>query len=236
MKRSIIRGLVLSLFFLWACFPVSLFAQTPSVSEVNLKSKPPPWTILTASPIEIQSSNRGVRIEVNKHPLPDILLEISRQTGIHFRVDPSLENHTLTASIQAPDWKTAIETLLEEISTVTLWSKSSRMGEVILLGMHDGYEVLFSVPNGSNKSSKNSQNAPLTKKQLRNLAKGPFRSPLSPELLETPAYREFLHNQGIETKEDLQQLTKAMRVRKAAKLQLRKLQEKARTETPLGSK
>jgi len=240
LKRSITRSLVTSLLFLLACFPISSVAQPTSFSKASLKSKVTPWTTLTANPIEIHSSNRGIRIEVNNHPLQDILFEISHQTGIRFRVASSLANQTLTASIQAPDWETGIETLLEEISTVTLWRKNSRMSEVILLGKYDESEVFSSSPNDSKKSSKSSQNNPLktllTKKQLRELAKGPYQSPLPPELLENPTYREFLNKQGVETLEDLQQINKAIRVRTAAKLQLRALRKKTKTETPSGSK
>lgn len=234
MKGSIIRGLVLSLSILLVSFPALSFAQYSLPS----KESPEPSTgIRTKSPTNhtgIDFSNSGVKIDVKNRPLADVLLEISNQTGISFTVAHSLSNHTLTASIQAPDWKTGIVNLLEEISTVTLWENNSRMSEVVLLGNHDGSEVFSSKPDSSVSSSINSQNTRkktaeilLTRKQLKKLAKGPFRNPLPPELLKTPPFKNFLLNQGVETEEDLKQVKKAMRVRKAARLQLRSLNEKS---------
>jgi len=217
MKGSIIKGLVLSLSILLVSFPALSFAQYSSPSNPSTKI------------LGIDSSNTGIRIDVENRPLADVLLEISRQTGIHFKVAPSLANQTLTASIQAPDWKTGIETLLEEISTVTLWRNNSRMSEVVLLGYHEGTQAFSSRSDRPYKPSINAPKTPeilLTRKQLKTLAKGPFRNPLAPELLKTPSFKNFLLNQGVETEEDLKQVKKAMRVRKAARLKLRELREK----------
>jgi len=230
MKGSIIRGLVLSLSILLVSFPALTFAQYSSPPKESSEPRSENPTEPPTNRMGIDSSKDGVRIDVENQPLTYVLMEISRQTGIRFKVTPSLTNQTLTASIQAPDWKTGIETLLEEISTVTLWENNSRMSEVVLLGNNDGSEVFSSKSDSSVNSSINSQNNPgflLTREQLIKLAKGPFRNPLPPEFLKTPPFKNFLLKQGVETEEDLKQVKKAMRVRKAARLQLRSLNEKS---------
>jgi hypothetical protein len=230
MKGSIIRGLVLSLSILLVSFPAISFAQYSPPSKESSQPQTESRAKSQAKRLGIDSSGTGVRIDVENQPLTDVLMEISRQTGIRFKVASSLTNQTLTTSIQAPDWKTGIETLLEEISTVTLWENNSRMSEIVLLGNNDGSEVFSSKSDSSVNSSINSQNnpgIPLTKKQLEKLAKGPFGNPLPPEFLEKSPFRDFLLNQGVETEEDLKQVNKAVRVRKAARLQLRSLNEKS---------
>ena len=226
MKRSIIGGLVLSLALLLVSFPVLSFTQNPSPSRQNPEPETEARINSLTNLIEFPSSRTGVRIDVQNLPLEDVLQEISQKTGIRFKVAPSLANQALTASFQAPDWKTGIETLLKEISTVTLWRKNSRMSEVILLRNRDGSEVFSSQPDDSKEPSINSENMPLTLEQLKIIAKGPFQSPLPAELLGNPQFSVFLRKHGIETPEDLQKTRKAMKVRKVARLQLRKLKEK----------
>jgi hypothetical protein len=229
MKGSIIRGLVLSLSFLLVGFPAPSFAQYSLLSKEIPESSTGTRTKSSTNHTGIDFSNSGVKIDVKNRPMADVLLEISNQTGISFTVPHSLTNQTLTASIQASDWKTGIINLLEDISTVTLWENNWQMSEVILLGNRVEYDVFASKPYNSQIFSKNSKNTaviPLTKKQLQKLAKGPFQSPLPSEFLEKSPFRDFLLNQGVETEEDLKLVKKAMRVRKAARLQLRSLKEK----------
>jgi hypothetical protein len=65
----------------------------------------------------------------------------------------------------------------------------------------------------------------LSPAQLREIAKGPYRSPLPAHLFEGSQYREFLARHGIESIEDLKVISKAQAIRRAAHKQLRALRK-----------
>ncbi|NIP99163.1 MAG: hypothetical protein GWM98_01145, partial [Nitrospinaceae bacterium] len=63
----------------------------------------------------------------------------------------------------------------------------------------------------------------LSETQLRELAKGPYRSPLPSNLLKNSKIRQFLAQFRVNSEEDLQDIRKAMRVRREARKRLRLL-------------
>lgn len=209
----------------------SIFALLLASAFINSETRAAPG---------VTSSPEGVSIRVQQVPLRDLLLSIESESGIRFLVDESLFEESVSADIQAPTWTDAVLDLLDDINRIELWNDDDTLASVRLIGNKDWGAAPVQTSKAttgrrntgvrskpSSNQSTSSVNITLTEGQLRELAKGPYRSPLPEKFYRDSAYRDFLGKYGINSLEDMKERKKAMRVRREARKQLRILRKQA---------
>ncbi len=104
------------------------------------------------SQTEIGKNASGVRISVQSRALRDVLQRIQNETGVTFKLDDSLLDTPVTASIQAADWRSAITELLDSFNVMTVWGKTLDQSRIRIIGL-DGNEVnVVSAPIPANRN------------------------------------------------------------------------------------
>jgi len=79
---------------------------------------------LQAEPLaEIQADGKSVRIRIQALPLGTVLDQVTKKSGVRFSVPDSLTKTSVTASIEAKDWKEALQTLFTDFSRVEFWNE-----------------------------------------------------------------------------------------------------------------
>jgi type II secretory pathway component GspD/PulD (secretin) len=167
-------------------------------------------------------------IKVINEPLPNVLQKITKSSGIHFKVSDALMEEKVSAKIQESDWDEVVLKLLNNFNMVELRDGKGYLIKVHVLGLKNK-EFAVKTANEAIQFKKR----PLKKSeiwlnvnQLRELAKGPFRSPLPAHMLHDTELRNFLSLHGITSDEEMNNIQRAMRVRVAARRQLKMLQKK----------
>lgn len=175
----------------------------------------------------IQTDDQGIIIRVRNTALGEVLNAIESRTGIHFRVAPELLQDIVTTKLNVPDWKTGVEKLLDNYNWVGLWSSRFESTQIHILARKEYAAGTLSLekPMPVAPQPAAASSSGLTQKQLQELAKGPFRSPLPPHLFHDPSYKPFLKQYGIASLQDMKDTRKAMRVRVKARKRLQQIQE-----------
>jgi len=86
------------------CFPLQLQATASSLASQA--------SAATSTGQGISITSQGIQIRVNERPLLDILKDIQHLSGIDFLLSPDIEGISVTTTIDAPDWPTAVQQLL----------------------------------------------------------------------------------------------------------------------------
>jgi hypothetical protein len=167
-------------------------------------------------------------IKVINEPLASVLGKISQSSGIQFKVSDGLTEELITTKIQESNWDAVVLKLLGNFNLVEVRNDKGRLIKVHVLGLKNK-ETMVKAANETIQPIKR----PLKKSeivlngdQLRELAQGPFRSPLPAHMLHDTELRNFLSLHGISSDEEMANIQKAMRVRVAARRQLKMLQKR----------
>ncbi len=170
----------------------------------------------------------GASIKARDEPLTKVLLRLEKASGIRFIISDSLLEENISANIQGSGWTEVAQRLLDGFNIVGLTDGDNKLIKVFLLSRKTGYVAIAEpVPTRKIKRPLKKSEIVLTVAQLRKLVKGPFRSPLPVEFFNDPGYRGILSRYGIESRKDMESVTKAMRVRAEARRQLRILNKKS---------
>ena len=205
------------------------------------------WTPLTYSQVTSQptigqgrlnSGKHGVFIKSNNLSLADLLQEIHNQSGIEFKVDLEVGNVPFHADVEASSWTEAVLEIIEDFNHILVWDRQKRLTQVHMLSLMDpevpleiNSEKFPKTPKRGKTTS--AQQVPigeivLNKAQLSRIGLSPYRSPISPQLLDDHQIRRFLEKHDIRNEEDLKNSKKAMKVRKIARRQLQELRRRSR--------
>lgn len=172
------------------------------------------------------SGAEEVSIYARDEPLPKVLLRLEKVSGIRFIVSDSLLEENISVDIRGTSWTEAAHRLLDGFNLVELADGENNLIKVFLLSRKTGYVAKGEPPpNRATQRPLIKSDIVLTAAQLRALSKGPFRSPLPAEFYHNPDYRDILARYGIESGKDMEDVTKAMRVRAEARRQLRILRK-----------
>lgn len=166
-----------------------------------------------------------VSINAQNEPIKEVLLRLEKNSGIRFMVTSSLGQERITASIRAATWSEISRQLLEGYNLVTLADDQNNLTKVVLLGRKSGFVAMQTPLTRTILRPMDQTEIVLKVDQLRELAKGPFRSPLPVAFFHNPDYRDILAQYGIESKKDMTDVRKAMRVRVEVRRQLTILQK-----------
>ena len=186
---------------------------------------------------EVGATKHGVRIRVIGMPLAELLQRIEAETGIRFEFPEKMAEELMTAHVEAANWGDALDELLQDKNSIKLWDARKRVTSIRLLGTRNWEPGSASQPatlartapgNTAGSTNKAGSNITLTKEQLGQISKGPYRSPLPESLYRNLALRPFLEKNGIASEDDLKDTRKAMRVRREARKQLRILRKQER--------
>ena len=177
----------------------------------------------TRNGIHIVENDKGITIQVGDAPLGKVLQSIKEKTGIQFHAFPSVLNDRISINLNAPDWPTTLNTLLEPYGRAEMWSSRLDRTEIHVLSRAN--EMVIPQSQMKRKipaiNSESSSSQMLTQNHLLKLGKRPFNEPLPPNLYDNPEIRTFLHQNGINSLEDMKDARKIVRVRsKALKLML----------------
>ncbi|GJL78906.1 MAG: hypothetical protein NPINA01_18950 [Nitrospinaceae bacterium] len=182
------------------------------------------------------SGEYGVIVKANDIPLADLIQEIQNQSGIEFKVTLEMKNEPFSVNLEASSWTEAVLEIIEDFNHLQVWDKHKRLTEIHLLSLTDPEGSLDSLQGKFSEAQKqgNANPAPgaevgeifLNETQLARIGMSPYRSPISPKLLDDPQIRMFLEKYGIKASEDLKNSNKAMKVRKVARRQLQELRKR----------
>lgn len=167
-------------------------------------------------------------IKVINEPLPNVLQKITKTSGIQFKVSDALMGKKISAKIQEANWDAVVLKLLDNFNLVEVKDGKGKLITVHVLGMKN-QEFVVKATNEAIQPKKrplNKSEIVLNSDQLRELARGPFRSSIPFHILHDTELRNFLSLQGISSEEEMNNIQKAMRVRVAARRQLKMLHEK----------
>ena len=167
-------------------------------------------------------------IKIINEPLPNVLQKVTNLSGIHFKVSDTLIGETITAKIHDSSWDAVVLKLLDSFNLVELRDGNGKLIKVHVLGWKSrefAAKVDKETVSIKKRPLKKSEIS-LASEQLQELAQGPFRSPLPAYMLHDFGLKDFLSLHGISSDEDMKNIPKAMRVRVAARRQLKMLQEK----------
>jgi hypothetical protein len=92
-----------------------------------------------------------IRIQVKERILREVLEQIHQTSGVHFSFPQSLGNIPITATIGAPDWRTAIRQLLRSFNTFEVWQKNGNDLLQVFILTHGRAEILLPESVGSVK-------------------------------------------------------------------------------------
>lgn len=186
---------------------------------------------------EVGESKDGVRIRVVGMPMAELLQRIEAETGIRFDFPESMAAELITAHVNAATWKDALGELLEDKNRIELWDARQRLTSIRLLSTRE-WEPGTAPPATAPASNRTTSarlappnaggSTTLSKEQLAEISKGPYRSPLPETLYRNLSLRPFLESNGIRSEDDLKDTRKAMRVRREARKQLRILRKQER--------
>jgi hypothetical protein len=177
----------------------------------------------TLSSIHIEENDKGVTIRVDDVPLGEVLKSIEGKTGIQFHVSQSVSSDPITVNLNAPDWQTAVNQLLEPYGRAELWNPRRDLTEIHVLSRADTARVRSGRPqtNYEITEADRRSSAELKRKQLLKLARGKLDTPLAEKLFEDSAIKEYLKQYDIQSPEDMKDTGKARTIRiKARKLLL----------------
>ena len=163
-------------------------------------------------------------IKVINEPLPNVLQKITKSSGIQFKVSDTLMEERVSAKIQGDSWDEVANKLLDNFNLVELRDGKGSLIKVYVLGLK-GQDFVVPAANEAIQPKKRplkKSEIVLNMDQLRELAKGPFPT----YMLHVVGLRNFLSLHGISSDEEMANVKKAMRVRAAARRQLKMLQEK----------
>ncbi len=175
-------------------------------------------------------------LEASQVHLSDVLRQVEQRTGIRMHASESVSDVKINKNIEAMDWEEAIDVLLEDFNTIQIAGGKKGLLSVRILGQKERGATSSAVPGTKPQRSSASRSPDnnssvlggFTETQWRELAKGPYRGPLPNQLLEDPAYREFLAKHGVKSTDDLQDIRKAIRVRRDARKQLHLIRKQRR--------
>lgn len=75
---------------------------------------------------ELTVTPQEIRIQVKERALQEVLQHIQRLSGIHFLISHTLEKTSVTATVDAHDWPTAIRQLLRPFNTAEVWDQDGK--------------------------------------------------------------------------------------------------------------
>ena len=141
MKRLFKLGIFFSLFCLFiAGKAYGQFIPEPGGKSIPIKGK------------KLGMSKEKVGIHVTNRPLDEVLQGIANQTGIRFKISNSLILKTITASIEASDWESAVKELLRDFSKIEVWTRDLNFTRIHLLQSND-YLVFNETANSMRQPS-----------------------------------------------------------------------------------
>lgn len=83
---------------------------------------------------EVGRTPEGVHIRVTNRPLQEVLQAIQHVSGVQFSVASTMWTMPVTATIEASDWPTAIQHLLQTFNSAIVWDDSNtRLQQVFIL-------------------------------------------------------------------------------------------------------
>ena len=74
----------------------------------------------------------------------DILQEIQHLSGIDFLLSPEMGEVSITTTVDAPDWPTAVQQLLRSFSTAETWSQEGKQLRQVVILKHTEEQPLLS--------------------------------------------------------------------------------------------
>jgi hypothetical protein len=87
--------------------------------------------------IYIEGNDKGIIIRADGATLKEVLNTIEHKTGIQFHISSSIQNDPVKANLNAPDWETAIKSLLEPYDRVELWNPQLDLTKIHVLSRAD---------------------------------------------------------------------------------------------------
>jgi hypothetical protein len=177
-------------------------------------------------PLGMVFGAESISIDSHGQPLGKVLQRTSQESGIQFQVPDKFKEIQLNKKVQASNWRDAVRKLLDNFNLVELYGERGKLRKVFLLGVQDPEQNLISASTSLQPLKKRPMRVTeisLSKAQLRELAKGPFRSPLPDHLYYDPQIKKFLKLHNIAGTGDFKNTQKAMRVRVEARRQLKLL-------------
>lgn len=101
--------------------------QSPApIPEVAPGPQPVPPNPIYRSEVKPQ----GISLQFEDLTLLDVVRNIQEETGILFSIDPSVENVSFNARIQADNWEGAVKELLKGFSRVEVWTSKLETSRV----------------------------------------------------------------------------------------------------------
>ncbi len=85
------------------------------------------------SAAEISTTPEGVNVNVTKRALGMVLQAIQNASGIHFGVAYDLMEEPVSATIEAPDWSTAVRKLLKPFNRLEVLNKNKTLQRVLIV-------------------------------------------------------------------------------------------------------
>lgn len=127
-------------------FSIIFYFFLSVANAVVIQLPPNEGTSLTSKTI----AAKGVTIRVEDRPLEEVLQAIQGESGILFEISEQLREKTITATITAPDWHTAIQELLRPFNWAAVFRNNGTLQHVFLL--QSGEDVAVPLTTDTNSA------------------------------------------------------------------------------------
>ena len=235
LKTKIVQGMVICAASFLLTDSAYSFKQIASPSPNGLQQLPlsPEGKRGHASPssMNIGPTQKGVIIQVKNGLLTEALQQVANHTNIQFRIADHLNSHRINVDIRAKNWDSGVDRLLQNFSKVTVWDKSSKMENVLLMGLSNGESPGgpgFNAPADNKVASKpkpqiNKPAATLSISKLKQLVKVQPGNAIPAHLFGDQEIRDYLKVRGIRSPDDWKEAKRGRVIQHMAKRELIKL-------------
>lgn len=245
LKSKVIQGMVICAAPLLLADSAYSFKQivssSPQESRKIFRSTGGKQVSALSPSMNIGPTKDGVIIQVKNGLLEDALQQVANHANIQFKIADHLNSHKINVNIRAKNWDSGVDLLLKNFSKVTVWDKSSKIENVLLMGISDAESLAGAgnapIDNKTARYQKKLRNrkpvARLSVPKLKQLVKVQPGNAIPAHLFGDREIRDYLKLKGIHSPDDWKEAKRGRIVQHIAKRELVRLLYKQQAKSKI---
>jgi hypothetical protein len=224
--------------------------ETDGTVDLIISSQPQNGNIPLSNKT-FQKSGKGTPISLKwkNKKLGEILKELQASSGIKFKAPSSVKSESVTTQVYAATWSDAVRKLLKQYSTMEVSNSEGDLVKVWIIssagaGKTGAGRSINGRKSGRNKTSGGSDASNLSRMKkklklsrsvskklytkLKEIKSWPADKKLPSSMYRDSDLKDFFSLNGIESKKDLNDISKINRIRRAARKQMLIMKKRAR--------
>jgi len=209
MKRLLPGGIIISLVlavFNYAYANLGFKTNTPQpVPEQGAPQPIPQQALVPMSRIDVEGSG-SITIQFRDITLGNVLQSLADETGIQFQTPGYMASLPFSTDIRAENWKDAVRKLLNDYSTVEVWTDKPETSRVWVLSSNPYVSKSTESPRPTRVNYKAPQPATVlqpTQPVMSQNDQSISISMLPPHILMEPGVLSYLQSKGVELPQDI---------------------------------